>query len=171
MIYVGLDLHKRYMTACAIDGAGQLIAEERRLLTDLTVVSAWLGRLTGPVTVVLEATLYWAWLEQQLIALRYTVRVAHPYQVKLIWHARTAATAARAGLLVRQRPVLKNRIHAYLTGKNLRFLAVDLSGRGGPDWRPWCCRRLCAATSISCSPISISSPHRSSRSTNISTLR
>ena len=89
MIYVGLDLHKRYITACAIDVAGQVIAEERRLLTDLPVVSAWLGRLTGPVTVVLEATLYWAWLEQQLTALGYVVQVAHPYQVKLIWHART----------------------------------------------------------------------------------
>jgi len=67
MICVGLDLHKRYITGCAIDAAGQLVAEERRFLTDLTVLSGWLG--TGPVTVVLEATLYWAWLEQQLTAL------------------------------------------------------------------------------------------------------
>ena len=40
MIYVGLDLHKRDITARAIDAAGQRVAEERRLLTDLTVVSA-----------------------------------------------------------------------------------------------------------------------------------
>ena len=51
--------------------------EERRLATDLAVRLAWLGRLTGPVTVVLEATLYWAWLEQQLSAAGYTVQVAH----------------------------------------------------------------------------------------------
>jgi len=89
MIYVGLDLHQRCVTACAIDADGPLISEERRLLTDLTSVSAWLGRLTGPVTVVLEAALYWAWREQQLIALGYTVQVAPPYQLKLIWHART----------------------------------------------------------------------------------
>jgi transposase len=79
MIYVGLDLHKRYITGCAIDAEGQLVAEERRLPTE------WLGRRTGAVTVVLEATLYWAWLAQQLTALGYTVQVAHPYQVKLIW--------------------------------------------------------------------------------------
>lgn len=166
MIYVGLDLHKRYITACAIDAAGQLVTEERRLSTDLAVVSAWLGRLTGPVTVVLEATLYWAWLEQQLTAAGCIVQVAHPYQVKLIWHARTKtdpidarklAELARVNLLpaiwvpdsitraqrqllrgraflVRQRTVLKNRIHAYLTGENLRVPVVDLYGRAGRAW-------------------------------------
>lgn len=85
MIYVGLDLHKRYVTACALALVGQLVAEDRRLATDLAVLHGWLGRLTGPVTVVLEATLYWAWLEQHLTALGYTVLVAHPYQVRLIW--------------------------------------------------------------------------------------
>ena len=33
--------------------------------------------------------MYWAWLEQQLTAAGYTVQAAHPYQVKLIWQART----------------------------------------------------------------------------------
>jgi len=166
MIFVGLDLHKRYITACALDGLGHLVVEERRLATDLTILLAWLGRLTGPVTVVLEATLYWAWLEQQLTAAGYAVQVAHPYQVKLIWHARTktdpidarklaelarvhllpaiwipdAATRAQRQLLrgraclVRQRTVLKNRIHAYLTGENLRAPVVDLYGRAGRAW-------------------------------------
>ena len=54
MIFVGLDLHKRYVTPCAIDADGQLIAEARRVGPDLPIVSGWLGRLTGPVTVVLE---------------------------------------------------------------------------------------------------------------------
>jgi len=166
MFYVGLDLHKRYVTACAIDAVGQLVAEERRLATDLVVLHGWLGRLTGPVTVVLEATLYWAWLEQHLTALGYTVLVAHPYQVKLIWQARTktdpidarklaelarvhllpaiwipdAATRAQRQLLrgraflVRQRTVLKNRIHAYLTGENLQCPALDLYNRAGRAW-------------------------------------
>jgi len=166
MIYVGLDLHKRYITACAIDAVGQLVAEDRRLGTELAALGAWLGRLTAPVTVVLEATLYWAWLEQQLTALGYTVLVAHPYQVKLIWQARTktdpidarklaelarvhllpaiwipdAATRAQRQLLrgraflVRQRTVLKNRIHAYLTAENLRCPALDLYSRAGRAW-------------------------------------
>jgi hypothetical protein len=31
MRWVGLDLHKRYITACALDEAGQVIAEHRRI--------------------------------------------------------------------------------------------------------------------------------------------
>ena len=27
MVYVGLDLHKRYITACALDASGVLLAE------------------------------------------------------------------------------------------------------------------------------------------------
>lgn len=166
MIYVGLDLHKRYITACALQATGQLVAEERRLSTDLAALTMWLGRLTSPVTVVLEATLYWAWLERQLTALGFTVQVAHPYQVKLIWQARTKtdpidarklAELARVQLLpaiwipdpgtraqrqllrgraflVRQRTVLKNRTHAYLTAENLRCPALDLYSRAGRAW-------------------------------------
>lgn len=58
MVYVGLDLHKRYITACALDAEGGVLAEDRRLTTDIATLVAWLGHLTGPVTVVLEATLF-----------------------------------------------------------------------------------------------------------------
>ena len=37
----------------------------------------------------MEATLYWEWLVAQLQQAGYTVRVAHAYQVKLIWQARS----------------------------------------------------------------------------------
>ena len=33
MIGVGLDLHKRYITACALDEGGAVVAEQRRLPT------------------------------------------------------------------------------------------------------------------------------------------
>ncbi len=114
----------------------------------------------------LEATLYWHWLERQLTALGVTVLVAHPYQVKLIWQARTKtdpidarklAELARVHLLpaiwipdlatralrqllrgrvflVRQRTVMRNRIHAYLTAENLRCPALDLYTRAGQAW-------------------------------------
>jgi len=57
MVNVGLDLHKRYMTECALDAEGRVLIEARRLSTELDALLAWLGCLTGPVTVVLEATL------------------------------------------------------------------------------------------------------------------
>lgn len=88
MTTVGLDLHKHYITACALSEDGGVVAERRRIRPELSELLAFLGGLPAPVTVAMEATLYWAWLEQQLRALGYTVEVAHAHQVKLIWQAR-----------------------------------------------------------------------------------
>ena len=88
MTFVGFDVHKRYITACALDAAGVIIAEVRQLGTSIDVVLAWLSALPGPVTVGVEATLYWECLATQLTAHGYTVGVAHAFHVKLIWQAR-----------------------------------------------------------------------------------
>lgn len=89
MVTVGFDLHKRYITACALDALGNVLAERRRLEPSLEAIVAWLEALGGPVLVAMEATLYWHWLERQLTTRGIDVVVAHPYQVKLIWQART----------------------------------------------------------------------------------
>lgn len=175
MIYVGLDLHKRYITACAIANDGRIVAEVRQLSTPWSALAAWLGALREPLTVVLEATLYCWWLERQLTAAGYRTVVVNAYQVKLIWQTRTKtdpidahklAELARVGMLpalrvpdprtralrqalrgrvflVRQRTVIKNRIHAYLTAENLRCPQVDLyskAGRVATDSRCWSAR-------------------------------
>lgn len=88
MRWVGLDLHKRYITACALDEAGEVVAEHRRLAPDVDVLTQWLAGLGDAVTAAMEATLYWAWLHDQLSAAGFAAVAAHPYQVKLIWHAR-----------------------------------------------------------------------------------
>ena len=96
MTFVGFDVHKRYITACALDAAGEIIAEVRQLGTSIEVVLAWLSALPGPVTVGVEATLYWECLATQLTAQGYTVRVAHAFHVKLIWQARAKTDAIDA---------------------------------------------------------------------------
>lgn len=88
MIWVGLDLHKRYITACALDDGGHVVAEHRRLPPEVGVMVAWLQGLGDAVTVAMEATLYWAWLHDHLQAAGIAAVAAHPYQVKLIWQAR-----------------------------------------------------------------------------------
>ena len=88
MTVVGFDLHKRYITACALDADGVILAEIRQLSTALEAVLAWLSALPGPVTVGMEATLYWEWLATRLTEQGHTVRVAHAFHVKLIWQAR-----------------------------------------------------------------------------------
>jgi len=89
MTFVGFDLHKRYITGCALDTGGAVVAEVRQLATAIEAVEAWLAALPTPVTVAMEATLYWEWLVGQLQQRGYGVRVAHAYQVKLIWQARS----------------------------------------------------------------------------------
>ena len=84
MIFVGSDLHKRYITACALDASGAPVAEIRQLSTSWPHVRTWLSALPGPVTVAMEATLYWEWLVTQLQSADYAVEVAHAHQVKLI---------------------------------------------------------------------------------------
>ena len=88
MFWVRFDLHKRYITACAVDEEGRVVAEHRRLPPDVAALLEWLATLGGPVTVAMEATLYWAWLHDQLSAAGIAAVAAHPYQVKLIWQAR-----------------------------------------------------------------------------------
>ena len=89
MTFVGLDLHKRYLTICALDAGGSLIAEARRMPVALESLLDFLGALVRPVTVGMEATRYWQWLHDQLEGAGYTVRVADARQVKLIWQTRT----------------------------------------------------------------------------------
>ncbi len=159
MTWVGLDLHKRYITACAMDDVGVIVAEHRRLPADE-------APLPRPVTVAMEATLYWAWLHERLTMAGYAAVAAHPYQVKLIWQARAktapidarklaelarthllptvwvpdAEVLARRKLLrgraylVRTRTRMKNRLHGYLTAENCRCLVTDLYGKAGRAW-------------------------------------
>jgi len=89
MTFVGFDLHKRYITACALDASGAPIAEIRQLATTIETVLDWLDALPTPVVVAMEATLYWEWLVARLQEAGHTAHVADAYQVKLIWQARS----------------------------------------------------------------------------------
>jgi hypothetical protein len=51
MLWVGLDLHKRYVTACALDGDGMEVAAQRRLPPDVEALITWLQGLGAPVMV------------------------------------------------------------------------------------------------------------------------
>ena len=88
MTVIGLDLHKRYITACAMTEDGEILAEQRRVVPEVAALEAFFVGLPAPLTVAMEATLYWAWLHDHLVARGITVQVAHAYQVKLIWQAR-----------------------------------------------------------------------------------
>lgn len=87
--YVGLDLHKRYITACALAADGTLLGEVRRMPVTLDALGDFLSELPAPTGIAVEATLYWAWLHDQLEQAGYAVQVVDAYKVKLIWQARS----------------------------------------------------------------------------------
>ena len=89
MTFVGLDLHKRYITACALDAGGKVIGEVRHMPVSLEVLSDFLSAFQAPVAIAIEATLYWQWLHDRLESAGYSVRVADARQVKLIWQVRS----------------------------------------------------------------------------------
>lgn len=93
MTFVGLDLDKRYITACALDASGGVVGELRRMPVSLEDLGDFLEALAAPVSVGMEATLYWQWRHHQLESAGHGVRVADARQVKLIvkliWQARS----------------------------------------------------------------------------------
>ena len=89
MTFVGLDLHKRYITACALDATGAVLAEVRQMAVSLEALASFLSGVPAPISVGMEACLYWQWLHDQLEAQGHTVRVADARQVKVIWQARS----------------------------------------------------------------------------------
>lgn len=88
MYYVGVDLHKHYLTVCVLDRGGEGVAEHRRLRNTREAILEVLAEWEKPVSVALEACLHWAWLHDVLVREGYEVQVAHLYEVKLICHAR-----------------------------------------------------------------------------------
>lgn len=88
MYYVGVDLHKHYLTVCILDRGGEVVAEHSRLRNTREAILEVLSEWEKPVSVALEACLHWAWLHDVLTGEGYKVHVAHPYEVKLICHAR-----------------------------------------------------------------------------------
>jgi hypothetical protein len=51
MRWVGLDLHKHYITASALDDTGQIVAEHQRLPPDVAPLTTWLAGFGDAVTV------------------------------------------------------------------------------------------------------------------------
>lgn len=141
MLFVGLDLHKRYSYVVVMTEGGEVRAE-CRLANQ--AVAAYIAELEGPVRVTLEATFNWQSMFEQLEDNVAEVVLAHPKQVKAIAAARIKtdkidahvlanllrtnllpaayipAQATRGDLvrhrahLTRQRTQLKNRIHAIV---------------------------------------------------------
>lgn len=97
-MFYGLDVHKRFIQACAVDEDGHN-RREFRIDATAAAISAFAERLDSEDEVVLEATFHsWA-IWSLLVPHAKRVVVANPMQVKAIAHARVKTDKVDAHIL------------------------------------------------------------------------
>ena len=97
-MFYGLDVHKKFIQVCKLDGDGQKLAEFR-VTTTPEAIGAFAERLGPKDEVVLEATFHtWA-IWSLLVPHAGKVVVANPLQVKAIAHARVKTDKIDAQIL------------------------------------------------------------------------
>jgi transposase len=110
--YVGLDVHKKYSTACAIDADGEIVAEARIDGNDRELFASFVAALGGTCICVMETGCFWAKVHDTLEEVDGVgeIVLAHAYKVRIIAEAqiktdkidaRKLAMLLRAGLIPR----------------------------------------------------------------------
>jgi transposase len=111
MWHCGIDYHKKYSTACVLDGNGDILREERlEHEDDGRLIACFFNGMSEPCEVVFEATQNWVWLYDVLEPLRMVsgIHLANPYQTRVIaaaqiktdkLDARKLAKLLRGGLI------------------------------------------------------------------------
>ena len=89
MYYIGLDVHKKTISYCVKDAAGQIQQEGRIGSTrrDLTAGS----RPSPTLHIAMEATIFTGWIYDQLLPYADKVKVAHPLMLRAITAAKQSS--------------------------------------------------------------------------------
>ena len=93
MYYIGLDVHKKTISYCVKDGSGRVHAEGAIPATRLDL-DIWMKRLPQPWTVAMEATIFTAWIYDDLLPHTAALKVAHPLMLRAIAAARRRTIAS-----------------------------------------------------------------------------
>jgi len=92
MLYIGLDIHKKFTQACVLDSNGRFVCNER-IRTDVTDIGHWFERIetitNDELVVAMEATGFYFWIYDCIAARGHEVKVVHPTKVKPLMRART----------------------------------------------------------------------------------
>jgi transposase len=86
MKYVGIDLHKKTISACVVileHGQRKIVARKRFECRDEAGIAAWFREL-GKFEVVVEATASYEWFVQLVEPLAHRVLLAHPKKLRVI---------------------------------------------------------------------------------------
>src|ERR1700731_2863416 len=83
MNFIGLDIHKKTISYCVKDAAGEVLAESTISSTRQSL-DAWMRTLCEPWTVAMEATMITGWIYDYLLPHAAAVKVAHPLMLRAI---------------------------------------------------------------------------------------
>jgi transposase len=83
MYYIGLDVHKRTISYCVKDAAGQ-VHSEGKMGSSRGELDAWIKTLPQPRMIAMEATIFTGWIYDHLLPHAEKVKVAHPLMLRAI---------------------------------------------------------------------------------------
>jgi transposase len=83
MYYIGLDVHKKTISYCVKDAAGQ-VQSEGKMGSTRQQLSAWVKTLPEPRMMAMEATIFTGWIYDHLLPHAEKVKVAHPLMLRAI---------------------------------------------------------------------------------------
>jgi transposase len=96
MYYIGLDVHKRTISYCVKDAAGQ-VHQEGKIGSTRRELDAWIKTLPQPRTIAMEATIFTGWIYDHLLPHAEKVKVAHPLMLRAIAAAKKKNDRIDAG--------------------------------------------------------------------------
>jgi transposase len=92
MKYIGLDIHKKDTQACVLDEKGKVVLV-KRVRTDVSDIGHLFKKIeddtNDELAVVMEATGFYFWINDLIVARGHDVKVVHPTKVKPLMNARS----------------------------------------------------------------------------------
>ena len=83
MYYIGLDVHKKTISYCVKNAAGQVLSEGK-IGSTRRELDAWVRTLPEPRMMAMEATIFTGWIYDHLLSHAEKVKVAHPLMLRAI---------------------------------------------------------------------------------------
>src|SRR5271168_1928943 len=81
MNYIGLDVHKKTISYCIKDAAGQVL-QDGKVGATRRELDCWIKTLPQPRTIAMEATIFTGWIYDHLLPHAEKVKVAHPLMLR-----------------------------------------------------------------------------------------
>jgi len=84
MLYVGMDIHKRFSQVAVIDQSGEVMDRRRLNHTPYEELTTYFNQFPKDTQVIMEPTCGWSWLSDYISNLGLEGILAHPLKVRLI---------------------------------------------------------------------------------------